>query len=1064
MKYHIQLILVLFALSLRLAAEIAMPFDRKWKLPPGGTISESILTVSATDPAVPQLASHPVDPEPYFDRTLTVRFEVKYSDVSKPKEAYNGVKLMIHYFSNGKQYWTNCPPLYGSSDWKIVTVKQKMPGDTEWIFLETGLQGSTGKLQVRNVELMDWAPEELHRPPVAVPEDFRCEYTERVSSLPLLRGMMSPVIYRSADFPAMREWNVNLLRWQLRPQAREGEKYADLLERDLNILDKVLERCRKLGIMVIIDLHSLPGGQEPNQGMVQSESKMFDNPEFAEEFIESWRKIARRYRDCPAVYGYDLFNEPNQKTPRRIDYLELQYRAAKAIREIDPETPICIAANDWNSPRYFSYLHPLPLKNIIYNVHMYRPLNYTHQRVVPALTRIYDYPGNIDGKYWDKEALRRCLAPVREFQQKYGARIVVSEFSVIRWAPGGERYLADVLALFEEYQWDWCYHAFREANCWDLEYDDRYRNAAARDLNNPRLRLILDLLAKNRQLDLAGGSWKPQSTPFPAVDLTSETVKKQLTDERRLDEAATIPTLKITRKTPGNTFVAIPLPLSVLGGQELVLSGEIAHKAISRKPESYNGVKLMLVITYPGGHNEYLQVPTREGDSDWKKYALKAEVPSDAEKLEVYLGLEGVSGTAKFRNIQFSEPKPQADHSQSIVSGELDRSNAVSYKPGEPMKFRFRILQSGKPIGGGLRVIVAGDDGSRREDEYDLPADRPLELTASLNQPGSVMAEAKLIDDYGNEIQRKRGNGMEAVRFGLAAGVQPEKLIPVVAEPADFDKFWKNSKAELKATPLKVLERKLFKTTQNSKVYDVKLSAPGPRPAVGSLAIPKNAQAKSLPLHIRFDGYGVRDIVAQDSPGEIVFFVGAHGLELHRDATFYQKIFDGELYGYGFSDQQNENPQNCYFKYMILRDLRAVQYAMSLPEWDRRNLKITGGSQGAFQAAAVTALTPEATQCELEVPWFCELGGITAGRIRGWRPNWKKGLGYYDTVNFARRIKCPVQVEAGLSDWICPPSGVWCLYNALKTPKYMKMFQGRNHGPYFGYDQKKAPFVEARQQ
>ena len=129
MKYRILLIFALLSLSLQLAAEIAIPFDRNWKLPPGGTISESILTVSATDPAVPQLASHPIDPEPYFGRSLIVRFEVKYSDVSRPKESYNGVKLMIHYFANGKQYWTNCPPLYGSSDWKTVTVEQQIPGD-----------------------------------------------------------------------------------------------------------------------------------------------------------------------------------------------------------------------------------------------------------------------------------------------------------------------------------------------------------------------------------------------------------------------------------------------------------------------------------------------------------------------------------------------------------------------------------------------------------------------------------------------------------------------------------------------------------------------------------------------------------------------------------------------------------------------------------------------------------------------------------------------------------------------------------------------------------------------
>ena len=74
MKYRILLICALLSLGLRLAAEIAIPFDRSWKLPPGGTITESTLTISATDPAVPQLASHPIDPEPYFGRSLIVRF------------------------------------------------------------------------------------------------------------------------------------------------------------------------------------------------------------------------------------------------------------------------------------------------------------------------------------------------------------------------------------------------------------------------------------------------------------------------------------------------------------------------------------------------------------------------------------------------------------------------------------------------------------------------------------------------------------------------------------------------------------------------------------------------------------------------------------------------------------------------------------------------------------------------------------------------------------------------------------------------------------------------------
>lgn len=39
---------------------------------------------------------------------------------------------------------------------------------------------------------------------------------------------------------------------------------------------------------------------------------------------------------------------------------------------------------------------------------------------------------------------------------------------------------------------------------------------------------------------------------------------------------------------------------------------------------------------------------------------------------------------------------------------------------------------------------------------------------------------------------------------------------------------------------------------------------------------------------------------------------------------------------------------------------------------------------------------------------LCDLGGVNIGRISGWRPNYRPGLGYFDTVNFAGRVKAPV--------------------------------------------------------
>ena len=228
----------------------------------------------------------------------------------------------------------------------------------------------------------------------------------------------------------------------------------------------VLPAAEKYGFKVVIDLHSPPGGR--NRG---KEMEMFFNARYASAFKEAWMRIARRFRGNPHLYAYDLVNEPKQVRPTQkgMGYLELQCEVAKAIRTVDPVTPISVESNFNCNLDTFGFMEPLPLKDIIYQVHFYRPMKYTHQGIgsnknVSGLK----YPDPSRG--WTKECLRARLSTVREFQRRFGAKIYVGEFSVCAWAEGGARYLEDCISLFEEYGWDWTYHAFREADCWSVEH------------------------------------------------------------------------------------------------------------------------------------------------------------------------------------------------------------------------------------------------------------------------------------------------------------------------------------------------------------------------------------------------------------------------------------------------------------------------------------------------------------------------------------------------------------------------------------------------------------------
>ena len=83
--------------------------------------------------------------------------------------------------------------------------------------------------------------------------------------------------------------------------------------------------------------------------------------------------------------------------------------------------------------------------------------------------------------------------PVREFQKRHGAKIYVGEFSAITWAQGADAYLRDCIAVFEEFGWDWSYHAFREWSGWSVEHAcEGPGKPFVPSADNPRKRALLD--------------------------------------------------------------------------------------------------------------------------------------------------------------------------------------------------------------------------------------------------------------------------------------------------------------------------------------------------------------------------------------------------------------------------------------------------------------------------------------------------------------------------------------------------------------------------------------------
>ena len=447
---------------------------------------------------------------------LSVR--VRAENISNPDRRWNGVKAMLRYVGeDGLTYWPGAVLPLGSFDWREAKahtswLKGHPPPRGGRATLVLGLQGCTGRAEF-DLSSLRLESEELGIP--MVNEDYIVNYPAH--SRPLKGFMLPGRDTTERDIADIAAMGATMARFQITRNWHKVDDNRDLpeyfawLERRLDNLAEVLGWAAKYGLRICIDLHAVPGGKHGERPGQPIEMAMFTEDEYAEAFIEAWRLIATRFKGNPAIYGYDLVNEPTQQRPVKNNYWDLQRRAAEAVREIDPETPIVFAANLASRATAFAYLRPIEMDNVIYQAHCYLPNEFTHQGVNgnPSSTpnAPLTWPGRSQrtGEIWNKDYLRRVLQPVRDFQLRHHARIYVGEFSAAAWAEGAEKYLRDCIDLFEEYGWDWTYHAFREAPCWDVEKilpeglapnSSNNKQMIAAPADTPRKQALLDGFAR----------------------------------------------------------------------------------------------------------------------------------------------------------------------------------------------------------------------------------------------------------------------------------------------------------------------------------------------------------------------------------------------------------------------------------------------------------------------------------------------------------------------------------------------------------------------------------------
>ena len=292
--------------------------------------------------------------------------------------------------------------------------------------------------------------------------------------------------------------------------------------------------------------------------------------------------------------------------------------------------------------------------------------------------------------------------------------------------------------------------------------------------------------------------------------------------------------------------------------------------------------------------------------------------------------------------------------------------------------------------------------------------------------------------------------GGKKYQHHVKVGFSPEQLKPYTKNPADFDDFWKRAIDEARQTPLHVDCKKVEAyETDNTDMYLLKIKTDKRHSIYGYLSRPK--AAGKYPVVLCPPGAGIKTIkepmrnlyYAQN--GFIRLEMEIHGLNPEMTAEQFKEITTAFDYENGYLTNGLDNKDNYYMKHVYVACVRALDYLCSLPDWDGQHVFVQGGSQGGALSLITAGLDKRVTACVANHPALADMAGYLDNRAGGYphfnrlngmlTPQKVETMAYYDVVNFARRIQCPVYLTWGYNDNVCPPTTSYIVWNLISAPK-----------------------------
>jgi cephalosporin-C deacetylase len=275
-----------------------------------------------------------------------------------------------------------------------------------------------------------------------------------------------------------------------------------------------------------------------------------------------------------------------------------------------------------------------------------------------------------------------------------------------------------------------------------------------------------------------------------------------------------------------------------------------------------------------------------------------------------------------------------------------------------------------------------------------------------------------------------------------------------VKKPSDFEAFWHGVLRQAEAIPLNAeVVPEPLRTSEDIEVFQVFYDSLD-RVRIAAWYCRPARRAERTPAILFLPGYQMDPPIPKEwaRKGYVALSVAPRG-KLRSNRQFNPGY--PNLLTYNIVDRHTYAYRGFY-----VDAWRGIDFLLSRPEVDPARIGVTGTSQGGGLTICTAAMRREVRAAAAGAPYLC--GFVDAIELTHTypyeeindylrqhpdsRPAVEETLAYFDGLNFADHITCPIIVNIGLQDNVCPPETGYALFHRIAAAdKRLYTYDGHGH-------------------